>query len=202
MADGLATIHGTEKDKVNCSFFYKIGACRHGDACSRYHHRPEISPTILLTHLYQNPLNLKKKAECTPQELAKIKSDFNVFYEDVFNELSKYGEIDELLVCENLNEHMMGNVYVKFTNEEGAAEAMKHLLARYYGGKMIQPSYSHVTDFKDAKCRQLETGNCQREGFCNFIHVMEPNHALKRKLFERQKFRKLRLEKERNREIE
>ena len=36
MAEYLASIFGTEKDKVNCSFFFKIGACRHGDRCSRW----------------------------------------------------------------------------------------------------------------------------------------------------------------------
>ncbi|CAJ0649888.1 16608_t:CDS:2 [Entrophospora sp. SA101] len=30
MAEYLASIYGTEKDKVNCSFYFKIGACRHG----------------------------------------------------------------------------------------------------------------------------------------------------------------------------
>ena len=29
-AEHLARIHGTEEDKVNCPFYYKIGACRHG----------------------------------------------------------------------------------------------------------------------------------------------------------------------------
>ena len=35
-ATHLARIHGTEEDKVNCPFYFKIGACRHGDRCSRH----------------------------------------------------------------------------------------------------------------------------------------------------------------------
>ena len=35
MADRLAKKFGTEDDKVNCPFYYKIGACRHGDSCTR-----------------------------------------------------------------------------------------------------------------------------------------------------------------------
>lgn len=54
-AEYLASIFGTEKDKVNCSFFFKIGACRHGDKCSRLHNRPTFSQTILLQNLYANP---------------------------------------------------------------------------------------------------------------------------------------------------
>ncbi|KAF5782231.1 putative transcription factor C3H family [Helianthus annuus] len=40
MAEHLASIFGTEKDRVNCLFYFKIGACRHGDRCSRLHTKP------------------------------------------------------------------------------------------------------------------------------------------------------------------
>lgn len=33
MAERLSKVYGTEMDKVNCPFFYKIGACRYGDSC-------------------------------------------------------------------------------------------------------------------------------------------------------------------------
>ena len=48
MAQHLAKIFGTEEDKVNCPFYLKMGACRHGDRCSRIHNRPVLSQTILL----------------------------------------------------------------------------------------------------------------------------------------------------------
>lgn len=34
--------------QVNCPFYYKIGACRHSDRCSRLHHKPAFSPTLLV----------------------------------------------------------------------------------------------------------------------------------------------------------
>ena len=40
MAYLLARVFGTEEDKVNCSFFFKIGACRHGEKCTRLHYKP------------------------------------------------------------------------------------------------------------------------------------------------------------------
>lgn len=55
MAKRLSRIYGTEEDKVNCSFYFKIGACRHGDKCTRLHHRPALSPTLLIPHMYENP---------------------------------------------------------------------------------------------------------------------------------------------------
>uniref|UniRef100_A0A8U7MTL8 U2 small nuclear RNA auxiliary factor 1 n=1 Tax=Corvus moneduloides TaxID=1196302 RepID=A0A8U7MTL8_CORMO len=48
MAEYLASIFGTEKDKVNCSFYFKIGACRHGDRCSRLHNKPTFSQEAML----------------------------------------------------------------------------------------------------------------------------------------------------------
>ena len=51
MAEHLASIFGTEKDRVNCPFYFKIGACRHGDRCSRMHNRPTISQTMLLKNM-------------------------------------------------------------------------------------------------------------------------------------------------------
>ena len=51
MAQHLAKIFGTEEDKVNCPFYLKMGACRHGDRCSRIHNRPILSQTILLQNM-------------------------------------------------------------------------------------------------------------------------------------------------------
>lgn len=42
------TIHS-----VNCPFYYKIGACRHGERCSRLHNKPTESQTLLINNLFQ-----------------------------------------------------------------------------------------------------------------------------------------------------
>ncbi|GJV23958.1 splicing factor U2af small subunit B-like protein [Tanacetum coccineum] len=55
MAEHLALIFGPETDRVNCPFYFKIGACRHGDGCSRLHTKPIIIPTLLLSNMYQRP---------------------------------------------------------------------------------------------------------------------------------------------------
>ena len=51
----LANIYGSEQDKVNCAFWTKIGACRHGDRCSRKHIKPLFSQTLVIANMYQNP---------------------------------------------------------------------------------------------------------------------------------------------------
>ncbi len=47
------------------------------------------------------------------------------FFEDVFEEMAQFGEIENLNVCDNLADHMVGNVYLKFRDEEAAASALQ-----------------------------------------------------------------------------
>lgn len=42
------------------------------------------------------------------------------FYDEVFHELAKYGEIEDLIIADNVSEHMLGNIYVKYFMEEDA----------------------------------------------------------------------------------
>jgi len=81
MAEHLASIFGTEKDRVNCPFYFKIGACRHGDRCSRLHTKPSISPTILLSNMYQRPDSITPgvDAQGNPIDPRKIQEHFEVY---------------------------------------------------------------------------------------------------------------------------
>ena len=49
----------------------------------------------------------------------------------------QYGEIEEMNVCDNLGDHLVGNVYVKFRYEEDAEKAVKDLDNRWYNGKEL-----------------------------------------------------------------
>ncbi|XP_063947588.1 splicing factor U2af small subunit B isoform X2 [Daucus carota subsp. sativus] len=173
MAEHLASIFGTEKDRVNCPFYFKIGACRHGDRCSRLHTKPSVSPTLLLSNMYQRPdmITPGVDAQGNPLDPKKMQDHFEDFYEDLFEELDKYGEIESLNVCDNLADHMVGNVYVQFREEEHASNALKNLTGRYYAGRPIIVDYSPVTDFREATCRQYEENICNRGGYCNFMHL-------------------------------
>ena len=138
MANYLASIFGTEQDKVNCSFYYKIGACRHGDRCSRKHVKPSYSQTILLPNLYQNPA-YDGKSRMTP---AQLQNHFDAFYEDFWCEMCKFGEIEEVVVCDNNNDHLIGNVYARFKYEDSAQAASESLNSRWYAGR---PIYSELS---------------------------------------------------------
>jgi len=189
MAEYLASIFGTEKDKVNCSFYFKIGACRHGDRCSRIHNKPTFSQTIVLNNLYINPQNSAKSADgshLTNVSDEEMQEHYDNFFEDVFVEAEdKYGEVEEMNVCDNLGDHLVGNVYIKFRREEDAARAVAELNNRWFGGRPIYAELSPVTDFREACCRQYEMGECVRSGFCNFMHLKPISRDLRRELYGR-----------------
>ncbi|KAI9597458.1 hypothetical protein BDF19DRAFT_491117 [Syncephalis fuscata] len=183
MAEHLASIYGTEKDKVNCSFYFKIGACRHGERCSRKHVKPNFSQTVLIANFYQNPA-LDPNCQLDKEQL---QSHFDLFYEDIFMEFCKYGEVEDMRVCDNVGDHLVGNVYVRFAYEEDAQRAMEELNKRFYAGRPLFVELSPVTDFSEACCRQYENGECDRGGFCNFMHLRHPGRAIRRELEEAQR---------------
>ncbi|XP_076372581.1 splicing factor U2AF 26 kDa subunit-like isoform X4 [Tachypleus tridentatus] len=192
MAEYLASIFGTEKDKVNCSFYFKIGACRHGDRCSRIHNKPTFSQTVLIQNLYHNPQNSAQSADGSHSAVGEeeIQEHFDNFFEDVFVELEdKYGEIEEMNVCDNLGDHLVGNVYVKFRREEDAEKAVADLNNRWFAGRPVYAELSPVTDFREACCRQYEMGECTRSGFCNFMHLKPISRELRRELYGRRRKR-------------
>ncbi|KAI0990227.1 hypothetical protein GJ496_007865 [Pomphorhynchus laevis] len=189
MADYLASIFGTEKDKVNCSFYFKVGACRHGERCSKLHNKPTFSQTVLLKNVYLNPVNNSALADksLADDELTdeKIQKHFDETFEEIFLELERrYGVIDEMNICDNLSEHLAGNCYVKFRYEKDAQKAVDELNNRWFDGRPIYAELSPVTDFHEACCRQYQMGECPRGGFCNFMHLKPISRQMRHALFD------------------
>ena len=74
-------------------------------------------------------------------------------------------------VCDNLGDHLVGNVYVKFKREEvimleleliyihhftlaqDAEKAATDLSNRWFGGRPVYAELTPVTDFREACCR-------------------------------------------------
>jgi splicing factor U2AF 35 kDa subunit len=183
-AQRLARIFGTEEDKVNCPFYYKIGACRHEDRCSRQHHKPTFSPTLLIKHLYPHPVRARELAiqnqggagaNVPPLDPIAAREFFYDFVEDLHMEFSKFGRIDAIHVVDNLGDHLVGHVYLKFYREEDAADALAELnQIKMYSptNTVLEMEFSPVTDFREARCRDYDDGHCARGGFCNFLHVL------------------------------
>uniref|UniRef100_A0A3Q3H300 U2 small nuclear RNA auxiliary factor 1 n=1 Tax=Kryptolebias marmoratus TaxID=37003 RepID=A0A3Q3H300_KRYMA len=117
-----------------------------------------------------------------------MQEHYDEFFEEVFTEMEeKYGEVEEMNVCDNLGDHLVGNVYVKFRNEEDAEKAVIDLNNRWFNGQPIHAELSPVTDFREACCRQYEMGECTRGGFCNFMHLKPISRELRRELYGRRR---------------
>ncbi|XP_050738958.1 splicing factor U2AF 35 kDa subunit-like isoform X3 [Eriocheir sinensis] len=161
MAEYLASIFGTEKDKVNCSFYFKIGACRHGDRCSRIHNKPTFSQCVPDMHyaiFYLLPgdrqrLCLSSTCTAIPKTQPSLQTA------------------------------------PTFKYEEDAERAVVDLNNRWFGGRAINAELSPVTDFREACCRQYEMGECTRSGFCNFMHLKPISRELRRELYSRKRRR-------------
>merc|ERR1712013_9867 len=115
-----------------------------------------------------------------------MQEHYDNFFEDVFAECEdKYGQVEEMNVCDNLGDHLVGNVYVKFKREEDAEKAANDLNNRWFGGRPVYAELTPVTDFREACCRQYETGECTRSGFCNFMHLKPISRKLRHDLYGR-----------------
>ena len=78
-----------------------------------------------------------------PQDETMLQEHFEDFYEDIFEELTNIGgELEQLRVCENLSDHLTGNVYAKFCEEDDAERALKALVVSFtecfgWGGWLV-----------------------------------------------------------------
>lgn len=159
------SLYGTEADPVNCSFFLRIGACRHGQNCPKRHVFPNFGNTLMIHHLWIPPKRILNK----PKELAK---HYDRFCEDLLEECLKYGNVMDFQALKNVGDHMIGNVFLKFSDEDEAADCLKHLRNRFYAGRKVSADFSPIADFDNARCRDYQTNSCKRGNFCNFAHFM------------------------------
>ena len=116
--------------------------------------------------------------EVSSEELKRALKHLEQFYEEVFLELSSYGELRELFVVDNLCDHLIGNVYAKFYDEAAALKAYKSLEGKYYHSNLVVEEFSPITNIKDGKCYKYEEGLCEKGPYCNFLHFKEINKRL------------------------
>ena len=98
-------------------------------------------------------------------------------------QFAKYGEIEDLVVADNIGDHMIGNVWIKFVNEDAAKAAMTAMQGLFYAGRTIVAEFVPVTDFREAKCRKHTEGHCDRGGYCNFLHPKYVSREQKKTMF-------------------
>ena len=100
------------------------------------------------------------------------------FYEEIFLELSNFGELKDLFILDNLSEHLIGNVYAKFCDEKAAANAYDNLQGKYYHSDLVVEEYCPIINPKDGKCYKFEDGLCNKGPYCNFLHFKDISKSL------------------------
>ena len=98
----------------------------------------------MFRHLYQNPpaaLAFASGQKISEEDLKESLKHFEKFYEEIFVELSSFGELKELEVVDNLGDHLIGNVYARFNDEAGASKAFNALAGKYYNSKLVEVYY-------------------------------------------------------------
>lgn len=141
----------------------------------------------MFRHLYQNPpaaLAFASGQKVTDEELKESLKHFEQFYEEIFVELSSFGELKELEVVDNLGDHLIGNVYARFNDEAGASKAFNALAGKYYNSKLVEEEYCPITKISWCKCKFNDDGLCQRGAFCNYLHLKPVSEKLLKNLRE------------------
>ena len=141
----------------------------------------------MFRHLYQNPpaaLAFASGQKVSDEELKESLKHFEQFYEEIFVELSSFGELKELEVVDNLGDHLIGNVYARFNDEAGASKAFNALAGKYYNSKLVEEEYCPITKISWCKCKFNDEGLCQKGAFCNYLHLKPVSERLLKNLRE------------------
>jgi splicing factor U2AF subunit len=95
---------------------------------------------MLVKHMWVNPSAAVAAAggDLASMDQKQMQDDFDDFYEEIYEEMSKFGKLEEVNVCDNLGDHIVGNVYIKYEDEENTAEALQGLYGRFFAGRQIE----------------------------------------------------------------
>jgi splicing factor U2AF 35 kDa subunit len=170
-------------EKETCAFFTKIGSCRHGETCNKTHVKPPFSQTVLIKGIYYSPMiPIVNEGKDVEKELDVKMYQLTVddIYEEIVEEVSKFGQLEDVQLLENLNDHMIGSAYIKYADEEHAEACRDSMNQRFYAGRTLKAEFSPVIDFPEGRCRVYDDGGeCNRGAYCNFMHIATPSSALR-----------------------
>eukprot|EP01066_Platyproteum_vivax_P007567 Platyproteum_vivax@DN296_c0_g1_i1.p1 len=163
----------SDEDIINCPDFWSVGACRNGDRCTKRHSLPNNSDCLIIRGLYKYCSTLS-----IPED------DFlTSFYADIFEQFANFGEVEDVIICDNTSEFMRGNVYVKYANIDHATFALKQLTGRCVAGTIVKPEFTFV-DFRKAICSRSNLNMCFSPN-CRLIHPKKLSQILKDQCFDK-----------------
>ncbi|KAH8377814.1 hypothetical protein KR093_007236, partial [Drosophila rubida] len=182
----LRRVVETHPDQRLCEFFTRTNGCRYGDACTFNHRRPMLSKVILIRHFFTHPL---LQVADTKTEYAKsdehleltdrdLRADYDEFFNDVVEELEKFGKIVNFRAVRNTLPHLRGNVFVEYAQERFALRAFVNLQGRYYAARRLNVEFSNLNAWRGAVCGLSLTRKCPKGYNCGYLHMFRnPNNV-------------------------
>ena len=102
------------------------------------------------------------------------------FCATLLDRIQSCGIIQDLLVLSNQAPHLRGTVYMRLASAEDATAAIAALQDESAGPSIYAEPCA--IDFREARCKVFEEGQCTRGAFCNFLHVRELPPSIQRRL--------------------
>jgi len=112
------------------------------------------SQTLLFPHLYPHipeTLAVAQGGDWDDDQYARAQEHIESFYEELFDELQKFGEIEDLEVLDSVSTSLQGHVLCKYYEESACAKALQGMANRFYGGRLVQVQFTPFRDFKKLK---------------------------------------------------
>lgn len=163
--------HGRDGGAL-CTFYQKVGVCRHGESCVRRHEHPSRSCCILLKNM---PFT-----EATRTSVI----------EDVFIEAAMQAEVLDMVVAANTEPHLRGSIYIRFSTPEGAAKVTENFNNRWFDGTPVFAELIPAHDLHQTLC--MSEKECTRGLKCNYVHQRQEGPTFWQSLYASQeKSRKL-----------
>src|SRR5690606_32476786 len=127
--------------------------------------------TLMLMGVYDDPATKAILVDSFTPPL-KFKYDslqhhFNAFYEDLFTELSKYGHIEDLAVCENYFIEFRYCVLVKYGSIKDSKAAFEGISSKVYDGRRIETKFVNISNFYERRCVDFDKSSCVKGTNCN-----------------------------------
>jgi len=162
-----------KQETGDCEFYNLTGACKDGRKCRKDHIRYKSTSTIMIKNFFHHKYldqydepdaDNSNEGDKDHDELDLMQA-YGKFYEVVLTKFRSIGPVIMFKSCRNFTPHLRGNVYVEFSEEKYAQDAIRLLDGYCHEGKQLEMFLSPVSRWRSAICK------CNHPKSCNYLHV-------------------------------